>query len=165
VADGVEGFVEFFDPFVANSPVRDIQVVRSIVDGNYVFVHVYQDINDGEARWVITDLFDTDDTDKIVEHWDVIAAYVDDSVSGHTQVDGIEGFQEFTEGPGKAVIYKNVFKLIGQGDLIVSYSLVNVDGYDMATFDLFRVADGLIVEHWDNTEPVPDGPQPNTGKF
>jgi predicted SnoaL-like aldol condensation-catalyzing enzyme len=165
VADGVEGFVEFFDPFVANSPVRDIQVVRSIVDGNYVFVHVYQDINDGEARWVITDLFDTDDTDKIVEHWDVIAAYVDDSVSGHTQVDGIEAFQEFMEGPGKAVIYKEIFKLIGQGDLIMSYSLVNVDGTDMATFDLFRVVDGLIVEHWDNSEPVPDDPLPNTGKF
>jgi predicted SnoaL-like aldol condensation-catalyzing enzyme len=79
--------------------------------------------------------------------------------------DGVEGFVEFMEGPGKAVIYKNVFKLIGQGDLIVSYSLVNVDGYDMARFDLFRVADGLIVEHWDNSEPVPDGPQPNTGKF
>jgi predicted SnoaL-like aldol condensation-catalyzing enzyme len=35
----------------------------------------------------------------------------------------------------------------------------------MATFDLFRVADGLIVEHWDNSELVPDGPQPNSGKF
>ena len=28
VADGVEGFVEFFNPFVENNPVRDIQVVR-----------------------------------------------------------------------------------------------------------------------------------------
>jgi predicted SnoaL-like aldol condensation-catalyzing enzyme len=88
VADGVEGFVEFFGPFVERSPVRDIRVVRSVVDGNYVFVHVYQDINDGEARWVTTDLFDTDENDKIVEHWDVIGAFVDESVNGHTQVDG-----------------------------------------------------------------------------
>jgi predicted SnoaL-like aldol condensation-catalyzing enzyme len=217
VADGVEGFVEFFDPFVANNPVRDIQVVRSIVDGNYVFVHVYQNINNGEARWVTTDLFDTDDNDKIIEHWDVIAAYVDESVSGHTQVDGpteisdedktvankatvasfiddvlvhhrldkiriyvssdtytqhnplladgVEAFQEFMDGPGKSVIYKNIFMRIGQGDLVMSYSLVNVDRSDMARFDLFRVEHGLIVEHWDNSEPVPDGPQPNSGKF
>ena len=88
VADGVEGFVEFFEPFVANNPARDIQLVRSIVDGNHVFVHAYQDINDGQARWVTTDLFDTDVDDRIVEHWDVIAPFVDQSINGHTQVDG-----------------------------------------------------------------------------
>ena len=32
-------------------------------------------------------------------------------------------------------------------------------------FDLYRVADGMIVEHWSNSEPVPEGPQPNGGKF
>lgn len=39
------------------------------------------------------------------------------------------------------------------------------EGTDMATFDIFRLADGLIVEHWDNMEQVPEGPQPNGGKF
>ena len=70
VADGVEGLVEFFTPFTERCSVRDIHVVRSLVDGSYVFVHVYQDINNGEARWVTADLFDTDDDEKIVEHWD-----------------------------------------------------------------------------------------------
>ncbi len=88
VKDGVEGFVEFFLPFIEHNPVRDIRIVRSIVDRRYVFVHAYQDINDGEARWVTTDLFDTDENDKIVEHWDVIAPFADESVNGHTQVDG-----------------------------------------------------------------------------
>ncbi len=50
VADGVEGFVEFFEPFIARNPVRDIRIVRSLVDGNHVFVQAYQDINNGEAR-------------------------------------------------------------------------------------------------------------------
>ena len=216
VADGVEGFVAFFDPFIENNPVRDIQVVRSIVDGSFVFVHVYQDINNGEAKWVTTDMFDTDDDDKIVEHWDVIAAYSDEpSANGHTQVDGpteivdedktdenkalvasfvddvlvnhraerivdyigegyiqhnphvpdgIEAFQEFMVGPGQDMIYRNVFKIIGQGNFVMVYSHVFM-GQELAVFDLLRVENGKIVEHWDNMEPLPEGPQPNRGKF
>ena len=217
VASGVEGFVEFFEPFVARNHTRDIRVVRSIVDGNYVFVHVYQDINNGEARWVTTDMFDTDDNHKMIEHWDVIAPVVDETANGHTQVDGptevvdedkteanktlvtsfiddvlvnhklekinsyvaedsyvqhnpqiadgMQALREFMEGPGKSLTYRDVFKIIGQGNFVVSYSLINFDGVDLANFDIFRVQDGLIVEHWDNMEPIPEGPQPNDGKF
>ena len=49
VADGVEGFVEFFEPFVERTSTRDIRVIRSIVDGSFVFVHVYQDLDNN--RW------------------------------------------------------------------------------------------------------------------
>ena len=216
VRDGVEGFVEFFEPFVERNPIRDIQVVRSVVDGSFVFVHVFQDINNGEAKWVTTDLFDTDDNDKIVEHWDVIAAYSDEpSVNGHTQIDGpteikdehlteqnkalvasfvddvlvhhrverivdyvgdgyvqhnplvsdgIKAFQDFMAGPGADMIYRDVFKIIGQGDFVMVYSHVFF-GQELAVFDLLRVEDGKIVEHWDNMEPIPEGPQPNGGKF
>ncbi|MEM7323930.1 MAG: nuclear transport factor 2 family protein [Actinomycetota bacterium] len=88
VADGKEGFVAFFEPFLERNPVRDIQIIRAIEDGQYVFLHVFQNINDGEARWVTTDFFDTDENDKIIEHWDVIAAYVDATPSGRTSIDG-----------------------------------------------------------------------------
>jgi len=43
------------------NPIRDIQVVRAIEDGQFVFVHVYQSLNSGEAKWVTADLFDTDE--------------------------------------------------------------------------------------------------------
>ena len=36
VADGKEGFMAFFGPFLERTPVRDIQVVRAIEDGRYV---------------------------------------------------------------------------------------------------------------------------------
>lgn len=88
VRDGVEGFVEFFEPFIARNPNRDIQIIRAIEDGQYVFVHVYQSLNDGEAEWVTTDFFDTDEDGKIIEHWDVISAYSSETPSGHTSVDG-----------------------------------------------------------------------------
>ncbi len=88
VRDGVEGFVEFFEEFIARNPTRDIQIVRALEDGPNVFVHAYQSLNDGEAQWVTMDFFDTDAEDKIIEHWDVIAAYSDATPSGHTSVDG-----------------------------------------------------------------------------
>ncbi len=33
VKDGVEGFVEFFESFLARNPKREIQIIRSIEDG------------------------------------------------------------------------------------------------------------------------------------
>jgi predicted SnoaL-like aldol condensation-catalyzing enzyme len=72
VRDGVEGFVEFFEPFLARNPKRDIEVVRGIEDGQFVFVHVHQSLNDGASEWITMDFFDTDENDRIVEHWDVI---------------------------------------------------------------------------------------------
>ncbi|MEM1041961.1 MAG: nuclear transport factor 2 family protein [Bacteroidota bacterium] len=88
VRDGVEGFVAFFEPFIQRNPIRDIEIVRGIEDGRYVFVHAYQSLNNGAAEWVTTDFFDTDSDDLIVEHWDVIAPYVAETPSGHTSVDG-----------------------------------------------------------------------------
>ena len=61
VADGQEGFIAFFEPFIARNPKRDIEIVRGIEDGRYVFVQAFQSLNDGEAQWVTTDLFDTDE--------------------------------------------------------------------------------------------------------
>ncbi len=88
VADGVKGFVAFFEPFLERNPVRDIRIVRAIVDGQYVFMHAAQSLNGGASRWITMDLFDTDEDDRIVEHWDVIAPWHDVSVSGRSQVDG-----------------------------------------------------------------------------
>ncbi|MEO0899505.1 MAG: nuclear transport factor 2 family protein [Bacteroidota bacterium] len=88
VKDGKEGFIEFFSEFVARNPKRDIQIVRGWEDGEYVFVQAYQNINEGEAEWVTTDFFHTDENDKIIEHWDVITKFHPSTPSGHTSVDG-----------------------------------------------------------------------------
>lgn len=88
VKDGREGFVEFFADFIERNPKRDIDIVRGFEDGRYVFLHAVQDLNDGESRWVTADIFDTDDQAKMIEHWDIIQEWTDDTVSGHTQVDG-----------------------------------------------------------------------------
>lgn len=88
VKDGRDGFVEFFTDFIDRNPIRDIEIVRGFEDGQYVFVHAAQSLNNGKFKYVTADIFDTDDDGKIIEHWDVIAEMVDETVSGHSQVDG-----------------------------------------------------------------------------
>jgi predicted SnoaL-like aldol condensation-catalyzing enzyme len=62
--------------------------------------------------------------------------------------------------------YEMLFKLIGQGDFAVTYGKRHANGKDFAVFDLYRVAGGKIVEHWENAEEI--GPREswgNSGKF
>ena len=218
VKDGAEGFVEFFRGFLERTTDRDIRVIRAIEDGSHVFVHVYQDIDNGSAKWITTDLFDTDENDKLIEHWDVIAPYVEkeNTISGndlilgdfeikdidkteenkalvrsfivdifqnknHKNVEkyvssekyiqhnpqvpnGIEAIKSFLENAD--FNYDFVFKVIGQGNFVVSYSKATFEGKELAVFDIFRIEDEKIVEHWDNMEEIPPRDEwANTGKF
>lgn len=88
VGDGAEGFLEFFEPFVARNPKREIEIVRILEDGPWVVCNAYQSLNDGAAEWVTMDLFFTDPDGLILEHWDTIAPYVADTKSGEDMIRG-----------------------------------------------------------------------------
>ena len=88
VKDGKEGFLEFFDPFLERNPTRDMAVKRALQDGNHVFLHVYQNLNNGESEWVTADFFDSDEAGRIIEHWDVIAPYNRFNPSCRSNIDG-----------------------------------------------------------------------------
>lgn len=218
VRDGVDGFVEFFEPFIARNPKRDIQIIRAFEEGQYVFVHVYQSLNDGEAEWVTTDFFDTDENDKIIEHWDVIGKYSAHTPSGHTSVDGatavadlektevnkevvrnlihdvlmgenpekidnyisgksyiqhnaemadgLERFKSLLLAESGSLIYDEIVLLLGQGNFVATLCKVSWESQPYAQVDIFRLENGLVVEHWDNTEPVPPEEEwANSGKF
>ena len=69
VADGKEGFIEYFDRMQAEYPVKSIEFVRSVAEGNLVAVHTLQQWP-GNEQYVTMDFFRFDDHGKIVEHWD-----------------------------------------------------------------------------------------------
>lgn len=216
VADGAEGFLAFFEPFVERNPKREIEIVRIFEEGPWVFCSAYQSLNDGEAQWVTMDMFYTDADGLILEHWDTIAAYVADTPSGNDMVGGVRDVDssadtqankalvlEFTKqvrqerdvtgldrfvaedivqhagtiGAGRAGLlawltseacgtYEMLFQVIGQGDFVVTYGKRHALGKDIAVFDLYRVADGRIVEMWMNEEEIsPRDAWGNSGKF
>ncbi len=62
--------------------------------------------------------------------------------------------------------YEMLFRVIGQGDFVVTYGKRHAQNTDIAVFDLYRLSGGKIVEHWMNEEPI--GPREgwgNSGKF
>ena len=145
VRDGIEGFVEFFEPFLERNPIRDIQVIRGWEDGQYVFVHVYQSLNHGESQWVTTDFFDTDENDKIIEHWDVISAYAASTPSGHTSVDGPTEITDLD----KTEANKAIVRAMIEDVLMVGGDPTKIDAYISAETYIQHnkdVADGL--EHF-----------------
>lgn len=141
VRDGKDGFIEFFTPFLARNPVRDIQVLRTIEDGNFVFVHFYQNLNNGAAEWVTADIFDTDEDGRIIEHWDVIAAYEWPTVSGRTMVDGPTEIEDVDKTEAnKSVVQGFVDTVLmgGRADLVADY--ISTEQYDQHNPE---VGDGL----------------------
>lgn len=64
----------------------------------------------------------------------------------------------------RRVRYTELFKLIGQGNFVVTHCKVGVDSQPYAIFDVFRLAGRRIVERWMNSEVVPEDTG-NSGKF
>lgn len=52
----------------------------------------------------------------------------------------------------------NVARLVADGDLVVAHCLFKANEADrgMAVVDVYRVSEGLLVEHWDVKEAVPE---------
>ncbi|MEM9234732.1 MAG: nuclear transport factor 2 family protein, partial [Pseudomonadota bacterium] len=216
VPDGADGFLTFFEPFLERNPVREIELVCLYEDGPWVFCSAYQSLNGGAARWVTMDLFHTDADGLILEHWDTIAAYETETVSGEDMVGGQRNTDPSADGSvNKATVleyvkqvlqegcheklgqfvsedviqhspmiaggrsgleawlksaaagrYEMLFHLMGEGDIVVTYGKRHAAGQDIAVFDIYRLANGLIVEHWSNTEEIlPREDWGNSGKF
>ncbi|WP_329182202.1 nuclear transport factor 2 family protein (plasmid) [Streptomyces decoyicus] len=72
-------------------------------------------------------------------------------------VDGLDGFgaaaAKWAE-QGKNLVYRTVHKVVAEGDFVLLQSEGEF-GVPAAYWDLFRVADGKIVEHWDLIAPIP----------
>ena len=216
VGDGAEGFLAFFEPFVERNPEREIEIIRILEDGPWVFCNAYQSPNGGTAQWVTMDMFYTDANGLILEHWDTIAPYSQETKSGFDMVRGATEIDqkadtetnkalvlEFTKqilqernydkisqfvahdviqhastiGAGsdglaewlassEAGQYELLFKLIGQGDFVVTYGKRHALGKDIAVFNVYRIAGDKIAESWMNEEQIsPREEWGNSGKF
>lgn len=84
--------------------------------------------------------------------------------------DGLEGFGAFMAQmaeQGISMDYSKVHQVIGEGNFVLTMSEGSFAGEPQAFYDLFRLEDGLIVEHWDVIAPMPgpDAPANEAGKF
>jgi predicted SnoaL-like aldol condensation-catalyzing enzyme len=70
VETGPEGVLDFVRNVYEESPAHEAVIVRSFVDGEYVFLHVHIKSGVEAANIAVMDLFRVENG-RLMEHWDV----------------------------------------------------------------------------------------------
>ena len=83
----------------------------------------------------------------------------DNYVQHNPQIgDGLSGLGQALEAMAKQGItmkYDTIHKVLGEGDFVLTVSEGQFGGKHVSFYDLFRVANGKIAEHWDTIEEIP----------
>jgi len=72
--------------------------------------------------------------------------------------DGLNGIVEAVEyltSQNNMFKYSKIHKVLGEGNFVLTISEGEWSGKQQAFYDLFRVEDGKIVEHWDVIQEIP----------
>lgn len=137
---------------------------------------------DGETK--IVDLESTEANKSVVEGFitnvliggemDDVAAYINpENYMQHNSAvaDGLDGFgaamKYFAEN-GLVMEYHKLHKVLGEGNFVLAMSEGKFGpGDHVAFYDLFRLEKGLIVEHWDVIQTIPERAEwkNDNGKF
>ena len=83
VASGTEGFIEYFERMQKEYPVKSIEFVRAVAEGDLVALHTHQTWPDND-QYITMDFFRFDENGKICEHWDSIQQIPKTSVNQNT---------------------------------------------------------------------------------
>jgi len=83
VADGLDGFINYFERMQDEYPEKSIEFVRCIAEGDLVALHTHQ-IWPGNDQYVTMDFFRFDANGKICEHWDAIQQIPEQSANPNT---------------------------------------------------------------------------------
>lgn len=90
-----------------------------------------------------------------------LASYYDgDSYTQHNpQIgDGLSGLSAALQAlaaQGIAMQYDHIHRVFGEGNFVLVVSEGSFGGQHTSFYDLFRVENGAIAEHWDTIEPIP----------
>ena len=74
--------------------------------------------------------------------------------------DGLKGLEEFLAQVPPNTVKVNTVRIFQDGDHVFAHSEYDFFG-PKAGFDIFRIEDGKIVEHWDNLQEIPAAPTAN----
>lgn len=125
---------------------------------------------DGPAK--ATDLEETTANKQLVSDFvsailvrgemDKIANFIDGADEAYLQhnpavADGLSGLGKALEGMAKqgiSMVYNTTHKVLGEGNFVLAISEGTLGDAPTSYYDLFRVADGKIVEHWDVIETI-----------
>ncbi len=82
--------------------------------------------------------------------------------------DGVEGLQAFVahlQANNISLAVTTIHNVVAEGNFVMTQSEGEVGGVPTAFYDLFRVEDGRIVEHWDILQAIPAEMAHDNGMF
>ncbi|WP_299787344.1 nuclear transport factor 2 family protein [uncultured Shewanella sp.] len=123
-----------------------------------------------ENKALVTDFVDTilvkGEFDKLANYFDG-----DNYLQHNPQIgDGVSGLGAAIEAmaqQGIEMLYTKNYKVLGEGNFVLSISEGTLGGEQTSFYDLFRIENGKIAEHWDVIEtiaPISEWKN-NNGKF
>ncbi len=83
VADGLKGFIDYFERMQKEYPEKSIEFVRCIAEGDLVALHTHQTWPSND-QYVTMDFLRFDQNGKICEHWDAIQQIPKQSANPNT---------------------------------------------------------------------------------
>ncbi len=128
----------------------------------------------------IVDLEKTDENRKLVSDFvtdilinakvDKLTQYIGKTYYQHNPNigDGLEGlgsFLGYLKENNISFSYKKIHNIVAEGNFVMTQSEGDFDGKTNAFYDLFRVENGKIVEHWDVIQEVPAEMAHKNGMF
>ena len=83
VGNGHQPFIDYFKRMHKEYPIKSIEFVRAVSEGDLVALHTFQNWPNND-NYVTMDFFRFDSTGKIVEHWDSIQQVPKESMNNNT---------------------------------------------------------------------------------
>ena len=127
---------------------------RSMVDGPIEAVdHELTELNRALVRSFV-------DTVLVHNKLDRLGDFVDEETYAEHNprlADGLSVLRsalEFSDEAGRRIDYQRIHRVLAEGSFVLSVSEGRFGGVPTAFYDLFRVANNKIAEHWDTTEKI-----------
>jgi len=110
------------------------------------------------------DVLDPHDRSRLRQY--LVEDYIQHSPEATDGLDGIGNFLDWLKGthPGHR---NHIQRIFAQDDHVIVHLRVTVPGEaDLAVVDIFRLNEaGMIAEHWDIVQRVPENPKNSNGMF
>ncbi|MEM1185927.1 MAG: nuclear transport factor 2 family protein [Planctomycetota bacterium] len=127
-----------------------------------------------DGSFKVTDLHATESNKAVVNdfvssvlvggQWALVSTFLRDGLfCQHNPLfdDGLESLVETR----RKVTYRKVHRLLGEGNFVLAQCEGEIEAKPFAIYDLFRLDDGKIVEHWDVWQEIPAESANDNGMF